>query len=206
MRPIDQALLRVRKLIKLAVNPSASENEARNAALQAVKLIDQYKMLDECFEPPSSQHPGRSPSTAGWPFVSEPEAAGPSEKAPESDFFSIMDSIFRGFSGSTRGAQSVGSDRVRYQTFQRNTCVRCKQPIVPGDVIVIGKPFVAEPDPMHERCFKEASCSRCGDFIPNFQKGARQVCSTCIYDEKLGTKVNEEKRAKYKARGKRGKS
>jgi hypothetical protein len=39
-------LTRVQQLIKLATNAGASENEARNAALSAVKLIAEHKLLE----------------------------------------------------------------------------------------------------------------------------------------------------------------
>jgi len=39
-------LTRVEQLIRLATNVGASENEARNAALQAVKLIAEHKLLE----------------------------------------------------------------------------------------------------------------------------------------------------------------
>jgi Protein of unknown function (DUF2786) len=38
---------RVQQLIRLATNAGASENEARNAALSAVKLIDEHKLLEQ---------------------------------------------------------------------------------------------------------------------------------------------------------------
>lgn len=39
-------ITRVQHLIKLATNAGASENEARNAALQAAKLIAEHKLLE----------------------------------------------------------------------------------------------------------------------------------------------------------------
>jgi hypothetical protein len=36
----------VDRLIRLALDPGASEHEARNAAMQAVRLIDEHKFLD----------------------------------------------------------------------------------------------------------------------------------------------------------------
>jgi len=39
-------LTRVQQLIKLATNAGASENEARNAALSAAKLIAEHKLLE----------------------------------------------------------------------------------------------------------------------------------------------------------------
>lgn len=40
-------LTRVQQLIKLATNAGAAENEARNAALSAVKLIAEHKLLEQ---------------------------------------------------------------------------------------------------------------------------------------------------------------
>lgn len=51
---------RVQKLIALATNPGAPIDEQRNAALAAVKLLVEHKMLDERAVPP--------PPPIGMPF------------------------------------------------------------------------------------------------------------------------------------------
>jgi hypothetical protein len=122
MRDVSEKVMR---LIALAVNDSATQEEARTAALAACKLIASHDLKLVAGQPPSSE--AASPPRAASPrsrSASRPSAA--STKSERGiDWDSFMSDFFANYDWSD-------SPRSRVKVKTKSFCTHCSAEIDPG--------------------------------------------------------------------------
>ena len=128
--PLEKA----RKLVALAAN-NTNPNEARNAALQACKIIAEHKLLD-----------GGGGSTRS-PFVDRPFV----DRTAPFDWMSVFDVFMRGAvqestrrTRAARGQKKTRKKQVKEWAVAEAThiglCSRCGLPYFPGELIAMRRP------------------------------------------------------------------
>lgn len=127
---MSDARTRVKHLIALALNPGANPNEARNAALQACRLISENKLLDERPE---------GHVFLGMPFEAEQEAVqtwGAAYEAGGVSFDQVFEELFGKAAEARRRANAQAPRPARpppqHRAADESAAVREMVTNVPG--------------------------------------------------------------------------